>query len=59
MKKQVIKMITLLAFSTVLMSGCAMEYQGHRRSYDKHHHSDGDHNRGHDRDHDYHHYNNH
>jgi len=49
MKKNLIKMITLVAFSTVLLSSCSMEYRQNRRKQ-------RDNNHQHDHDHDDHHY---
>jgi hypothetical protein len=46
MKKQMIRMITLLAFSSVLLSSCAVGYRQNRR------HDDRRNSRGHNRDHD-------
>jgi ABC-type Zn2+ transport system substrate-binding protein/surface adhesin len=48
MKKQMIRMITLLAFSSVLLSSCAVGYRQNRNRT----HDDRRNSRGHDRDHD-------
>ncbi|MFI5161291.1 MAG: hypothetical protein ACHQHN_08435 [Sphingobacteriales bacterium] len=47
MKKQIIRLIALLIFASVTISGCSIEYrEGHRHHMDDHH--DHDHH-----DHDY------
>jgi outer membrane biogenesis lipoprotein LolB len=52
MKKQIIRMITLLAFSSVLLTSCSVEYR------QRHAHRDGRNDRDHHDDHhDDHHYN--
>lgn len=53
MKKQIIRIITLLAFSSVLLSSCSMEYRERRRT----HNQGGRHDNDRDHNHDDHHYN--
>jgi len=46
MKKQIVRLIALLIFASVMVSGCSLEYrEDHHR-----HHTDDDHD---DHDHDY------
>lgn len=57
MKKHLIKMITLLAFSSILLSSCSMEYRERRRQHNEGRH-DHDHDHDHDHSNDRHYYNN-
>lgn len=56
MKKQLTRMITLLAVSSVLLSSCSVAYREHRRQIRDERHSH-DHDHDHDDHHDDHHYN--
>jgi len=46
MKKQIMRLLALLIFASVAMSGCSVEYREHHR----YHHDDDHHDRDHDHD---------
>jgi len=48
MKKQIIRLIALLIFASVTISGCSVEYRQHHDHHADDHHDDHDHD---DRDH--------
>ncbi|WP_214069976.1 hypothetical protein [Mucilaginibacter sp. dw_454] len=56
MKKLIIKVVTLLLFTSVVASSCSLEYRQHRAHRNDPNWHDGDH---HDDHHDDHHYDNH
>ncbi|MGZ3776626.1 MAG: hypothetical protein ACXVJD_15530 [Mucilaginibacter sp.] len=49
MKTQVIRLIALLIFASVAISGCSVEYRQGHRHHSEEHHDNGDHDH-HDRD---------
>lgn len=51
MKKYIIRMITLVAFSTVLLSSCSVEYRERHRHDRDHDHDHHDHDRNYYRAH--------
>jgi len=50
MKKQVIRLIALLIFASVAISGCSVEYREGHRHHNEEHHDNGDRDH-HDREH--------
>jgi len=50
MKKQILRLIALLIFASVTISGCSIEYREHHH---RHHNAYDDHDRDRDHDHNY------